>query len=132
MTDSFMEALGRQLQKLNQQVEQSIRTTEGIIDPDGAPATEFSVTPEQVLSVIQNNSEWMQQFEQNLERRFADLGARIVERWQRDTHRQLQQSISELTRLLAAATQESISSRNSRGQIQAELSRELARGRRYL
>lgn len=185
MSDTFIDTFGRQLQSLGQRLNQGTQQTRQAIAPEaGTDATEFPISPEQVMGIMQGNSAWMQQFEQNLEQSFSQLGDRILDKWLKNTDSELRKSIRDITELLSdlsgdAATrkegnflngidrvsgslgrivthaagnlveelfthtrhsvsesdrsrEEGARFRNSRGQAQADLSRELSQGKRYL
>ena len=97
MTDTFTEAVNRQLQAMGNTINNGIQQTgQDIAGNNGDGNTPgFSFTPQQVASVIQGNNEWMQQFEQTLEQSFARLGNRIVQNWMNNTDRELRRSIGD-------------------------------------
>jgi hypothetical protein len=185
MTPQFTDILQRQLQGLGQRLQHPLGETQNVLTNE--TGVEFSLSPQQMLEIAAGNSAWMQQFEQNLEQRFAQLGDRITDRWLNTTDRELRKSITEIATLLQdlvgnsasptvspsdadfesslgrgqqqlsrslgkmagnflqhlltqTRTSQSETSRSqdesshyrlSRGQTQAELSQELARGKRY-
>lgn len=169
MSDPFVDAVSRQLHAMLTQTQGTINATQRSL---GAPASaDIQLSPQQVLEVMQGNSEWLQQFEQNIEKSFAQTGERITRQWLSATDSELRRSIAELSSLLggenagfpqttgsslsrltggllrnllnrrsssdshsetARSQEASVTFRDSRGQVQADLSRELSQGKRYL
>lgn len=181
MVGEFDSALARQMQQLLAQVERTTQQT-------GQTITGESLSASDVLAVLGENDDWVDAFEQRIERQFDMLADRVVEKWMRNVDSEIRQSLKALAETAvsifatdgsanAAAqdiedifaeggnisrrlqgvvarsasnlienvltvsrthSQESERSREatqrykaSRGQVNAELSRELAKGKRY-
>lgn len=188
MTDSFTEALARQLQQLFSRIGGGAgQTARDILPSAEAQDGPGALTPQQIVEVMEGNSEWVRQFENQLERQFTDLADRVLDHWLENTDKEIRNSLKELAAAAiglfreagaedfsAQRLEQALASGNiaqglqgavlnaaggfvesllvrtrtrvretdrsqeeaarfkaSRGQVQAEISRELARGRRY-
>lgn len=188
MINGFMDILGSHIGQFASRMGNGFRNSTELAEKntarDAAPVQ--SISPEQVLQIMQGNSELMAQFELNIEKTFADLGDRVLQRWMQNIDGEMRRSLQEVmglmndvtgdamdvisdggslaeafsknssrfgqvlgnlagsivqsaltrTRVTSAESQRSREAsalfRNSRGQAQADLSRDLAQGKRYM
>lgn len=185
MTDQFTQAVAREVATLLAQQGQQFQSTATTSDSEGLG---FQLSPQQVLEVMQGNSQWLSQFEGDLENSFRRVADRALDYWLKHTDREIRDSLralADIARLLIEQTQDSQTTltpgasseslvgntanlagnlggraidtlfsalftrdrryeretdrsqqensgyRASRGQLQARLSKELARGKRY-
>jgi len=186
MANQFTQAFMRQVQQLLDRVSGGVNRSGQSISADfGDVGIELS--SQQMMEILQGNSQWLDTFEQQIEQRFTTLSERVLNDWEAETERQLKRSLEQLaTSTIELFGKQSVTGNNrqnplenitggnlaqrlgtlvrrsatefvedlfartrttsqetdrstreaerykaSRGQVQAELSDELARGRRY-
>ncbi|GEM_PF-6020666 len=149
MTDAFTQIVAREIANL---IIQNGREINGLSLDNSTEG--FQLSPQQVLEVMQGNSQWLTQFETELEQSFRRVADRSLDYWQRNTDTEIRESLTRSLSLITRratrelfesffdreriTTEETDRSRESssrykasRGQAQARLSKELGRGKRY-
>ncbi len=100
MADRFTLLLKKQLEKLFGKLQRGTIFYSAELNLD-LPATEeeISLAPQQVIKIIQGDSELLEKFETQLERRFAELADKILNNWMENTDKEIRNSLRELAKL---------------------------------
>lgn len=111
MTDAFTQIVAREVANL---ILQNGHQISGLYLDNSA--TGLQLTPEQVLEVMQGNSLWLTQFENELEQSFHRVADRSLEYWQHNTDTEIRESLcalGQLSDILIHRTESSVTSKNN-------------------
>lgn len=93
MTDAFTQAVAREVSTLLQQQGQQI------LSFSSTEETTFQLTPQQVLETMQGNSQWLAEFENELDITFQRIADNALDYWLKNTDKEIRESLSALAKL---------------------------------
>lgn len=93
MTDAFTQSISREVAKLLIERGDQIQT----ISPESSEG--FEISPDQVLEVMQGNSQWLAKFEQEIEQSFQRMADKALNYWLKNTDKEIRASLKALTRV---------------------------------
>ena len=93
MTDAFTQTIAREVASLLVQRGEEIQT----VSPNSADG--FQLNPQQVLEVMQSNSQWLSQFEGELDQSFQRVANKALDYWLQNTDKEIRDSLKALTHI---------------------------------
>ncbi len=94
MTDAFTQIIAQQVAQILTQSSQPFQSIETDTESSG-----FNVTPQQVLAAMQGNSQWLKQFEQEVEQSFKRAADNSLRYWREHTDKEMRDSIKDLAQI---------------------------------
>ena len=93
MTDAFTQTIANEVATLLQQQGQQI------LNLSAQDETAFQLTPQQVLEVMQGNSQWLSQFETELDITFRRVADNALDYWLKNTDKEIRDSLRALAKI---------------------------------
>ncbi len=102
MSEAFTKSFTKQFQRFAQRLGGGITASQQDINSGASPSNTptGALSPEQVMEIMQGNSQWMLQFEQSLEQSFTKLGNRVLDNWTKNVDSELRKSIGDAISIL--------------------------------